>query len=133
MAVFAFLMSLMSDEDPEPWDDGDDDSGLDKDANYILKEEVLADDENISVKIIDCSVDEYATSVTFNVQLENKTSDKTLEFNFDKVVVNGYEINVGINENIEPETSEEKEFDIYSWYLEECGITMQETKALISR
>ncbi len=97
----------------------DDEGGLDRNANYILADEVLADDENCRVVITGCGLDEYGDEVEFFISLENKTEDKTLSFDIDEVIVNGYQISVGLYETLEAGESADESLEFSSWELKD--------------
>ena len=78
MTMLGVLMLIMSGGEMDP--SGGSEGGLDKNADYLLENEVLYDDEHCSIIIKNCGLDEDGYTVEFSVEMTNKTSDSPLMF-----------------------------------------------------
>ena len=89
------------DEDEFPWANDD----------YSLKDEVLADDENVRLTANKVQTDEFG-DIHVLFTLENKT-DKKLNIDLDDLYVNGLKTNAFVYEEVGPQTSLELDLEIY--------------------
>ncbi len=95
------------DEDEFPWAKDD----------YSLKDEVLADDENVRLTANKVETDEFG-DIHVLFTLENKT-DKKLSIDLDDLYVNGLQVNGFVYEDVEPQESLELDLEIYDIHMNE--------------
>ncbi len=95
------------DEDEFPW----------ANDNYSLKDEVLADDENVRLTANKVETDEFG-DIHVLFTLENKT-DKKLSIDLDDLYVNGLQVNGFVYEDVEPQESLELDLEIYDIHMNE--------------
>ena len=95
------------DEDEFPW----------ANDNYSLKDEVLADDENVRLTANKVETDEFG-DIHVLFTLENKT-DMKLSIDLDDLYVNGLQVNGFVYEDVEPQESLELDLEIYDIHMNE--------------
>lgn len=91
-------------------------------AGYVIDNQVLVDNENLTIKIVEVE-DDPLWSFTIKIFVENKTSDTNLVFTLDTAVINGYEYPAFWYESVEFGKKSNSEINFYSWTTEDLGIT----------
>ena len=91
-------------------------------AGYVIDNQVLVDNENITITIVEAEEDLF-WGFNLKIFVENKTSDTTLMFVLDTAVVNGYEYPAFWAESVEFGKKSNSEITFFSSTLEELGIT----------
>lgn len=112
------LDELLNSEDMD-WDMGDNYEPIE----YPISDAVLFDTEDAKMTLVSGKRDEWGDNL-FHIVCENKTKDKSLYFDVDYLIVNGWYVTSTFGQTVAPESSLEGDLSIWASDLEAAGIEL---------